>query len=129
MSKCANHKMLATLAFVLCRLSQISIHIYAKNSLNIQECPNVKLISQWVHTKAISTRTFTKLNIFDVHETFALKWQALIWSQHPHMSPQHNNNMITPQFDLFFFFFTRVDHLPISTGHELMGRYPCWLDV
>ena len=48
------------------------------------------------------------------------------WSQHPHMSSQHNNNTTTSHFGIFFHI------LIISKLHgsfQYMGRYPCWLDV
>ena len=52
------------------------------------------------------------MNIFDVHAKFTLKHLTNIidWSQHPHMSSQHNKFMIVSHFDNF---------LRISIGYKL----------
>ena len=53
-----------------------------------------------------------------------IKVATIDWSQHPHMSFQHNKNMTTSHFDIFL-------HILIIYklhGHVSMRRYPCWLD-
>ena len=71
------------LAFGVCKVSHISNHIYAKNPLNNILCQNIKLNGRCEHKDHFCMNiqkklTFTKINIFDVHAKFALKWQTLI---------------------------------------------------
>ena len=74
---------LADLHLVVYKLSHVSIHIYAKNSLKIMECSRVKLEGRWEHKGCSyipikNLLFFTNFTIFDFHVKFALKWQASI---------------------------------------------------
>ena len=117
MPKCANHdRLVSHLAFGICKLSHSSDHVYAKNSLTIWECPNVKLNS-WCEHKNHSYMTiqkayhFTKINIFDVHANF------FIWSDNSWLEPTPSHEFLTQQkhdhFPLWHIF-THSNHLQIA---------------
>jgi hypothetical protein len=96
--KCANHNKLAHLALGVRKLSHASEHVHAKILQNFE---SVQMLNWMVEviTKAISheqpKNTFTKINIFDVHAKFALKWQLLIGINTLTWAPNTTRDMIT----------------------------------
>lgn len=60
-------------------------------------------MSMWgyVYKNIIIFFTPTKDYTLDVQAKFASEWQALMISEHPHMSSQHNKDMTTGHFNIF----------------------------
>lgn len=102
MPKCQNHNKLAALHLGFCKVSHISNHIHAKESLKIWECPKYKL-NGWCKHKGhfyiniIVISPFTKINIF---AKFCMEVTFIDWSEHPHRSSLHNQNITTSHFDI-----------------------------
>ena len=105
---CKPHKA-SHLEFGVCKLSHVSNHIYVNNSFKLKEYPNIELNGRCKHKAYFYMRKmnyfiFVRIDIFDVHANFALKWQPFIGVNTLVMSSQHNKNMTTSHFDIFYTF-------------------------
>ena len=96
------------LALGACNKLSLFLTTYMQdNSLKIQECPNITLNLQCEHKVhyCMSIKehfTCTKINIFDIHARFALKWQVSIGVNSLAWTPNTTKTWPLPTFISYF---------------------------
>ena len=115
-----------------CKTSHISNHTYAKNSLNIKECQIIRIERLVWAQRPFSHEHLKKNHIYqNKHHWCCYKVcngvATTHWSQHPHMSSQHNQKAL-PLSSLTFFSPHSI-HLQMAQLTCFVSRSPCQLNV